>query len=98
MEHDDFLSATDKEEIQKQIIERLNHDLGWLPVTIKDYVYCLHKHFEEYEADALSPPPNGLTREDVAERRKTVSEILDQLELLDREVDDMLGMLDAHVT
>ena len=97
MEHDDILSATERVERQKQIIERLNHDLGWLPVTIKDWSYCLHKHFEKYEADELPLPLTGHTREDLSERRQRVSETLDQLELLDREVDDMLGMLDAHV-
>ena len=61
-----------------------------LPVTIKDWSDCLHKHFE------LPPPPDGLTREDVVERRQRVSETLDQLELLDREVDDMLGALEAN--
>ena len=45
-----------------------------LPVTIKDWSDCLHKHFEEYEADELPPPPDGLTREDVVERRQRVSE------------------------
>lgn len=94
VERDDFWSATDKEEIQKQIIKRLRQNLGGLPVTIKDYVYCLHKHFE---ANQLPRPPFELTREEVAERRQEVSEILDQLELLEREVDDMLPMLDAPV-
>ena len=82
MEHDDLLSATEKAERQEQIIERLGHELGWLPCTIRDLEYCMDEHAEEYEAWELQI--HGQT--------------LEQLNLLDQKVCDMFHALEADVT
>ena len=82
IEHDDFLSATDKEEIQQQIVKRLRQDLGWLPGTIRNLEYCVDEHAEEYEAGEL----------------QIHCETHARLDLLDQEVRDMFHALEADVT
>jgi hypothetical protein len=88
VEHVDLFSAKEKERMRKQIIKRLHQDLKWLRDKILEFWICLR--LERYEAEELP-------REEVAERRQALSETLDQLEVLNREVDEMWGELDPDV-
>lgn len=91
--HDDCFSEAEKDEMIQKILERLRKELGVLPPVIKDYFYCLGKHFERLDGYDRWPSINGFTREalaDILVKRQIVRETLTQLELLDREVDEIL--------
>lgn len=93
IEDDDIFSGAEKEAMQQQIIDRLQQELEWLPAAIKDCFYCLGTHFKELDRHELQPPLPGHTQENLSEKQLIVSETLAQLELLEREVDDIWGVL-----
>jgi hypothetical protein len=77
----------------QRIVERLQKELGMLQPVINDFFYCSGNHFKDLDADVLRRPLHVCTREKLSEKRQIVEEILAQLGLLDRELDDIHGLL-----
>ena len=86
VQHDDIFNKKEKGEMTEKIVRRFEKELGILPPLIKDYFYCLGKHFEDLDADIPRLPFNAGTREKLSEQGHIVEETLAQLELLDREM------------
>jgi hypothetical protein len=102
MEHDDIFSATEKEGMQKQIIERLRHDLGATLAIVKSldlqdlrYLEMDFMEAEARKANEWQPPLNGPTHEDALKERQIHSETFGQLWMVRNQVADMLQMLGA---
>jgi hypothetical protein len=101
VEHDDSLSATDKEWMQTQIPKVLHQNLLWLPAKVKslrmDIDGDLQMEIRGVDTSKLHSLRNGRTREEVSRDLKIEYETFYQLSILKGEVADMLQMLGANV-
>lgn len=104
VEHYDFLSATDKEEKQKQIVRRLHQDLRWLIELVHELRLHNDSNLEKVYVDYMEaktnesqPLLNECTCGAESKRRQCVYEAHGQLAMVKNEVDNMLQMLDADV-
>jgi hypothetical protein len=92
-EKDNIFNESEKNEMIKATLERLEKDINILP-QIKDYYYCLGKHFDE--PYGIEGPGGRFTKEELMEKRQIVQETLGQLEQLEREIDCILGFLSEN--
>jgi hypothetical protein len=84
---DDIFSPADKDRMEKEIIEGLRNKL-MLEDVIKDYSYCLRRHFQHL-LDGDYPVRFGVEARDIQlEKRQIIHEVLRQVEFLDRELED----------
>ena len=89
-EQDTIFSESETSEMIKAAIKQLEKEMNIVP-AIKDYFYCLGKHFEE--PYGIEGRAGRFTTEELMEKRQIVRETLGQLEQLEREVDRILGPL-----
>ena len=89
-EHDDVFSGTEKDEMQKKIIDRLQQEYEVLLAAIKYHFYKSVTDFECFEAYDFPPPLDRCTQEDLSEKREIIKETFDTLVLLNEDVDDLL--------
>jgi hypothetical protein len=83
LKSDRIFEQSEKDEMTKEIIKKLERDMDLLP-EIKDCLYCLGRHFVEgYQTEG--------TKEELILKRQIVQETLNQLELLQGEIDVLLG-------
>jgi hypothetical protein len=95
LETDCIFDQLEKDAMTKEIMESLRKELDVLSPAIKDYFFCLGKHFEIPLRPTPRPSGCQFTLEELTEKRQIVRETLSQLELLQREMDDLLGELFA---
>ena len=84
---DDIFSPADKDRMEREITAGLRNKL-MLEEVIKDYSYCLRRHFQHLVDDDY-PVRFGVEARDIQlEKRQIIYEVLRQVEFLDRELED----------
>jgi hypothetical protein len=91
-QNDDIFSPAEKERMENEILEGLKKKLG-LEEVIKDYSYCLRRHFQHLVDDDYPVVFGDDPREVKLERRQVINETLTQLELIDRDLGELLSGL-----
>jgi hypothetical protein len=84
---DDIFSPADKDRMEEEIIAGLRKKL-MLEEVIKDYSYCLHRHFQHLVDDNYPVTFGDEPREIQLEKRQVIHEVLRQVEFIDRELED----------
>ena len=73
--------------MEKEIIEGLRKKL-MLEDVIKDYSYCLRRHFQHLVDDDYPVEFGDDPREIQSEKRQVIHEVLRQVEFIDRELEE----------
>jgi hypothetical protein len=84
---DDIFSPTDKDRMEEEIIEGLRKKLMHEDV-IKNYSYCLRRHFQHLVDDDYPVVFGDDPRNIALENRQVIHEVLKQVEFIDRELED----------
>jgi hypothetical protein len=84
---DDMFSPADKDRMEEEIIEELRKKL-MLEDVIKNYSYCLRRHFQHLIDDDYPVTFRDEPREIQLEKRQVIHEVLRQVEFIDRELED----------
>ena len=84
---DDIFTPADKDRMEEEIIEGLRKKL-MLEELIKEYSYCLRRHFQHLIDDDYPVTFRDEPRKIQLEKRQVIHEVLSQVELIDRELEE----------
>jgi hypothetical protein len=97
-QNDNIFTQAEKDRMENEILDGLKKKLR-LEEVIKDYSYCLRRHFQHLVDDDYPVVFGDDTREVKLERRKVIYETLTQLELIARDLDELcIGLYRAATT
>jgi hypothetical protein len=85
---DDIFTSAEKNRMEEDVIKGLKEKL-MLEDLIKDYSYCLRRHFQHLEDEDYPVRYGDNPREVQLEKRDVVREVLTQVELIDSELEDL---------
>lgn len=85
---DAIFDQADKDRMERKILTALKKKL-MLEDVIKDYSYCLRRHFQHLDDEDYPMEFGDDPREIQLERRQVIQEVVRQVELIDRELDDL---------
>jgi hypothetical protein len=85
---DDIFSSAEKKRMEQDVVKVLKEKL-MLEDLIKDYSYCLRRHFQHLDDENYPVVFGDGPRDIQLERRHVVREILTQVELIDSELEDL---------